>query len=163
MRVKSREIQISSASEETYRIERFVEEICDQYYINNSYFGNILIAIEEAVNNAIVHGNGNDRNKTVRIKFTPTPAGLEFTIRDEGDGFDFNSIPDPLTGEETNYNGRGLFLIRALSDETSFNKKGNKISILFKISSINTDTSIQRINELSKYFASKKTTAGKSE
>ena len=84
-----------SLPENIHQVEKFVEDICDEYNINNTYFGNILVALTEAVENAIVHGNKNNPAKNVEIIFVSKPEGLSFTIKDEGKGFDINQIPDP--------------------------------------------------------------------
>lgn len=155
MRVVTKEIRIPSVVEHMDLVEKFVEEICDAYYISNTYYGNILLAIEEAVRNAMIHGNKLDPKKEVLVQFAAKPAGLSFSITDEGDGFDYSAVPNPL--ETTGESGRGIFLIRTLADETYYNPKGNKIEIVFMISSINRDTAIDRAAKLSGYFAKQKT------
>src|ERR1035437_6271235 len=95
-----KELKIVSNRENLTQVERFVEEICDAYYITNSYFGNILLAIEEAVTNAIVHGNKLDPSKEVLITFTSQANSLCFNIADEGNGFDTDKLPDPLAADD---------------------------------------------------------------
>lgn len=160
MRLVSKELRIPSAMSNMFLVEKFVEEICDSYYISNSYYGNILLAIEEAVKNAIVHGNQLDSGKEVVIRFLAKPVGLSFSISDQGNGFNYHSIPNPLDLDDraAESAGKGIFLIRTLADETYYNTKGNNIEIVFRISSINRDTAIDRAAKLSGYFASIKTT-----
>ena len=82
-----KELKIKSSLKSLVEVEKFVEEICEIYSINNSYYGNILLAIEEASKNAILHGNSSDIRKNVLITFQNSPGGLCFTIEDEGAGF----------------------------------------------------------------------------
>jgi serine/threonine-protein kinase RsbW len=155
-----RELTISSSLSNIYKIEKFVEEICDAYYITNSYFGNILLSVEEAVKNAIIHGNKSDKRKNVRISFRRIPNGLSFTVTDQGDGFDLLDIPNPISGKsETKTQGTGIFLIRSLSDKVSFNAPGNQVEIVFYISSISQETTLNRINRVNQYFLTQKSLA----
>jgi serine/threonine-protein kinase RsbW len=60
-------LKIKSDIKEIHEVEKFVEDICDYYNINNSYFGNIIVAVSEAVENSIVHGNKQDPSKSINI------------------------------------------------------------------------------------------------
>jgi len=150
-----------SIPENIHQVEKFVEDICDEYNINNTYFGNILVALTEAVENAMVHGNKNNPTKNVEITFVSKPEGLSFTIKDEGDGFDINQIPDPtdLNVDPDEIKGRGIFLIKSLADEVNFLTKGKGVEMLFKISSINNEIAIDRINQLKSYSGTKETSS----
>lgn len=80
------------------------------------------VAVRESVINAIKHGNGEDERKRVHVEFTmlngDTPPGIAIRVRDEGPGFDPESIPDPLAPENVlKSSGRGIFLIRNFMDE----------------------------------------------
>jgi serine/threonine-protein kinase RsbW len=156
-----KELTIPSSTENLVRVEKFVDEICEAYYITNSYYGNILVAIMEAVKNAIVHGNKRDSRKKVKISFKSIPDGLCFTISDQGEGFDFRNVPNPLDMDESHAEnaGKGIFLIRSLADKISYNSKGNLVEIVFSISSINQETSLNRISYLHGYFSKQKTMA----
>ena len=150
---RKQELDFASNIKNIYQVEKFIEEISDLYHINNTYFGNLLLAITEAVTNAIVHGNANDNSKKVRVEFNSDKKGLCFKVIDEGDGFDYMNVPNPLNGlNEEEYNvGRGIFLIKSLADEVNFNESGNEIELIFKISSINQETSLDRVEKLKQY------------
>jgi serine/threonine-protein kinase RsbW len=79
------------------------------------------LAVRESVTNAIVHGNGNDKDKRVFIEFAPIDGdrqGIAIRVRDQGAGFDLTMPSDPLTPENLmKPHGRGVFLIRTLMDE----------------------------------------------
>jgi len=158
---QTKELKIPSALMNLSQIEKFVEEICDQHYLNDSYFGNILVAVEEAVKNAIIHGNKNDINKQVIITYHSGSRVLTFRIEDEGEGFDYSSVPDLLECEESVSAkiGKGIFLIRALADNVSYNDEGNSVEITFDISSIYRETTLSPINKLHQYFEKQKSLA----
>jgi serine/threonine-protein kinase RsbW len=153
----TKELKIKTVKESWPLVERFVDEICENYHITNRYYGNIILAIEEAVGNAMIHGNGNDPQKFVTISFIGKPAGLSFTIEDEGYGFNVNAIPNPIETEKKT--GNGIFLIRSLADSVKYNSTGNEVELLFNISSINQETTINRSKYLNQYFQKYKTHA----
>jgi serine/threonine-protein kinase RsbW len=152
---------LPSLPENIHKVEKFVDDICDEFNINNTYFGNILVALTEAVENAMKHGNANDPSKKVQILFTSKPEGLSFIIKDEGKGFDLSTIPDPtdLNVDADQMKGRGIFLIRNLADEVQFTENGSSVELLFKISSINHELAVDRMNLLKKYTGIRETTS----
>lgn len=78
----------------------------------------IELAVREAVANAVLHGNGCDPAKKVFLTAAVRPAGLVICVRDEGKGFDPESVPDPLgSGNLMQESGRGLFLVKAYMDK----------------------------------------------
>lgn len=156
-----KELRIASRMENLNQVERFVEEICDAYYITNSYFGNILLAIEEAVKNAIIHGNKLNPAKEVLLTFSSQASSLCFTVADQGDGFNTTQLPDPLAADDSaiENTGKGIFLIRSLADQMEFNPAGNQVEIRFFISSLYHETTLNRISQLNKYFQKQKTFA----
>lgn len=156
MMFRTQQLIIESGLQNLYKVEQFVEELSDFYNINNTYFGNILISLTEAVKNAIVHGNKEDISKMVTIVFEVRPTGMFFHVSDEGEGFDTNIVPDPT--EEKEEEGKklktGLFLIKSLSDNLIFKNNGSVIEIEFYISSINYQLSVERSKALKSYFQS---------
>jgi len=89
------------------------------------------IALREAVNNAIKHGNKENTNKRVFIDFHVFNDKLQILIKDEGTGFDISTIPDPT--EEENIlkpSGRGLFFIRSFMDEINIMESGGKGTLI---------------------------------
>jgi len=90
----------------------------------------VLIALDEAIVNAIKHGNKCDSRKAVHIVAEFNADGVRFTIADEGAGFELSSVPDPTQPcrllEPT---GRGLLLINHIMDEVCFNQRGNQLEM----------------------------------
>ena len=128
-------IELTSRLESLLEIENYVDSLCDQYSICEDDYGNILIAITEAVNNAITHGNQMDIEKKVCLNIVGGPEEIEFVVEDEGDGFDYTQVPDPTLPENLEkLSGRGIFLMTNLADEISFEDNGRKIKLKFSIS-----------------------------
>lgn len=145
-----KELRITSTLGNINLVQRFVEEVCDEFNINNSYFGNISVAINEAVKNAIVHGNKLDEKKSVYIAFGRKNEALIFVIKDQGDGFDYHNLIDPT--EEIGDNiGTGIFLINLLSDNVCFLDNGSTVEISFYVKSINQSLANERATVLGTY------------
>ena len=155
---RKEKLTLESRPENISSIERFVEEICDYYNINDTYFGNILIALTEAFQNALIHGNQNDPSKQIHVVFESKPKGLSFTVKDEGKGFDPDVVPDPLDLEiETDTEkGRGIFLMRSLSDKMVVTDEGRSIEMFFRISGIGHEAMKKRISHFNEYYQTKK-------
>lgn len=94
----------------------------------------IKLCVEEAVRNAIVHGNKSDPKRHVRMKYWLDGDALSIEIDDEGAGFDHSAVDDPTKEKNLLRNsGRGVFLIKKLMDNVEYNAKGNKIIMVKKI------------------------------
>ncbi|NMC99478.1 MAG: ATP-binding protein [Bacteroidales bacterium] len=127
-------IQFPSKIENISIIERLVDELTQQYQINSEIYGNMLVSMVEAVNNAIIHGNKLDENKSVKVEYEIENGIFTFSIKDEGNGFDYKKLPDPTTPENIEKpHGRGIFLISHLVDELSFEDNGSKLCVKIKI------------------------------
>lgn len=96
-------------------------------------YGNVIISITEAVNNAINHGNKNDPDKKVKVSYTKEKENFIFSIEDEGIGFDYDNVPDPTDPENLEkINGRGIFLMKNLVDDINFLDEGKRVELIFK-------------------------------
>lgn len=130
----NQKIRITSKAENIILVERMIEDVCDLFNINQDYYGNILVALTEAVNNAIYHGNQANESKTIDISFKTTPDYVSFVVKDEGPGFGYDNLPDPTNPENIEKpNGRGVFLMRNLADKVSFEDNGSKVILDFKV------------------------------
>lgn len=92
---------------------------------------NLFIALDEALANAIRHGNKLDTTKVVKISADLSHEEASFTVEDEGEGFDISTIPDPR--EPMNLmkaSGRGVFFISNIMDEVRYNERGNRITMV---------------------------------
>ncbi|HEB62192.1 MAG TPA: ATP-binding protein [Bacteroidetes bacterium] len=127
-------LKLTSNPRNIARVESFVEKLVEKHKISPDIYGNILISLTEAVNNAITHGNSNDESKLVIVNLLRKENLLEFKVTDEGSGFDFNQLPDPTAPENLlKIGGRGVFLMRQLSDSIKFMNNGSCVKISFHI------------------------------
>ncbi len=96
-------------------------------------FHNLVVVVTEAVVNAIVHGNREEREKEVEIRITCEERGVRCVVRDQGEGFLVDEAPDPVAPENLlREGGRGIFIIRALTTELEVERieGGSRISFL---------------------------------
>lgn len=129
-------IQIPSIIENIRMIESFIDNAKERFLLDDDIYGNIMVAVTEAVNNAIKHGNSNDSLKNVDLSLNLKEKLLMFTIKDEGGGFNYNNLPDPTAPENIEKpGGRGIFLMKHLSDEVVFKEGGKVVELRFYINS----------------------------
>jgi serine/threonine-protein kinase RsbW len=161
--IKDKRISFESSLGNLHIVTRFIEDICDHYNIFNSYFGHILTAVTEAVQNAILHGNQNNPEKKVELRFENRPDGLCFTISDQGQGFDPETLPDPTDLANDGQKGRGIFIMKTLSDEIAYADGGRTVELFFNITGIDQDLAAGRAEQIQKYFQTVMKTSGKTE
>ncbi|MCB0540333.1 MAG: ATP-binding protein [Chitinophagales bacterium] len=128
-------IKFNSTPENLSIVENYIDKVCVEHNIGPDVYGNILISITEAVNNAIYHGNENDESKFVLLQYNIDNGlrKISFIIEDEGKGFDYDNLPDPTSPDNlATIGGRGVFLIKQLADWVIFNDQGNIIELQFK-------------------------------
>jgi serine/threonine-protein kinase RsbW len=115
-------------------LESFVAKMVEYYKISPDKFGDILVSITEAVNNAIIHGNRQDESKVVQIQLCKHRDCIAIRVTDEGKGFDYRKLPDPTCPENRRtLGGRGVFLMRQLADKLRFDNNGSTVEIHFKL------------------------------
>jgi serine/threonine-protein kinase RsbW len=155
--MEPQEITFASNPENKLYIEKFVNSIFDELNISKDYYGIILTSLSEAVDNAIKHGNKNNPEKYVHIIFESKPDGLAFSIKDEGDGFDFNKIPDPTEVQKdgTYFEGKGIFKIKSLADSVTFSDHGRMIETIFNVPGVNHQLASERVKSLKSFFKEK--------
>ena len=96
----------------------------------------VRLALEEALANAIKHGNRYDRAKTITVSAEVGAEETAITVADEGPGFDPRHLPDPRADENLEKpGGRGIMLMRAYMDEVAFNERGNEVRMIKRTSS----------------------------
>ena len=131
---ENQKLLIPSKSENIVLVEKLVDDVCDLFDIKEDIYGHLLVALTEAVNNALQHGNKANPNKNIEITFKVKNETLFFTIKDEGPGFDPSTLPDPTDPANIEKpTGRGIFLMKHLADEVSFEDKGTKVILEFKL------------------------------
>lgn len=127
-------LELESNPKNIAEVEPFVLQIVQEYSVGEELFGNMLITLTEAVSNAIIHGNHAKMSKKVYISTQCCSEKIAFTVEDEGSGFDPEALPDPTAPENIlNPGGRGVFLMRQLSDKVLFHKNGRVVELEFNI------------------------------
>lgn len=130
--MKKISIEIPSLSENIRIIESFIDNAKEKYHLDDDIYGNIMIAVTEAVNNAIKHGNNNNSSKNVSLSLSLAEGLIKFRIEDEGSGFEYENLPDPTSPENLEKpGGRGIFLMKHLADEVSFAERGKVVELSF--------------------------------
>ena len=125
-------LQLESNSSCISEVEKYVRQLFEHFGIDTELYPNILISITEAVNNAVQHGNCNDRTKVVFVRAHKNQRILCCEISDEGRGFDPSLLPDPTAPENVEKpGGRGVFLMRQLSDRVRFKDNGSTVELEF--------------------------------
>lgn len=107
--------------------QEIVDAIEQQDYKREAVFA-VRLALDEALVNAVKHGNQNDPDKTVHVEFTIDEDRMVIQIEDQGPGFVPDELPDPTAEENLSRpNGRGVMLMRAYMTEVDFNERGNRV------------------------------------
>lgn len=119
---------ISSKESELQRVEEFINEVFTFYKFPKTCFNKVLLCISEAIVNAIAHGNKGDHRKKVELSVDCKTHLISVVITDEGEGFDFTSLPDPTQKDNLlKESGRGIHIIKSIAKTFSFNDKGNSL------------------------------------
>ena len=127
-------LQLPSKYESITLLEALIEEIADKYQVSDDTFANMMTCLNEAVVNAIVHGNKLDADKMVIVNAEVEPKRVVWTVTDRGLGFDYNNLADPTAPDKLEeLTGRGVFILKHLADQCIFNASGNEVELHFKI------------------------------
>jgi serine/threonine-protein kinase RsbW len=121
-------VVISSDPAEARRVQDHIERALKAHQFDDRDVFSIRLALEEALVNAIKHGNQMDRAKKVHIAYDITPERFTIRITDEGPGFDLGDVPDPVAAENLERPcGRGLLLMRHYMTDVAFDPPGNRV------------------------------------
>jgi len=127
-------IKFQSKIENINIVEKLVDEVSAKEKLSSEIYGNLLVAMVEAVNNAIIHGNKLDETKEVVVNYGIENGYFWFNVKDQGVGFNYNKLPDPTSAENIEKpHGRGIFLMSHLVDEIKFEENGTKVCLKIKI------------------------------
>lgn len=111
-------IIIPSSTDFLADVDNYVEEKLCGANIDASIITDIAISVSELVNNAIIHGNGSNVEKQVEINLTVSASDLKITVQDQGSGFDYDHLPDPIDDQNLLREvGRGLFIVKNFVDD----------------------------------------------
>jgi len=132
-KTKKFSLVIPSQVEEIEQVEALTEKAATHAKFTEDEKDSLAIAVTEAVNNAILHGNKKDPAKHVHVDITSTHDTIRIVIRDEGDGFNPQKIENPLEPKNLlKESGRGVFIVRSLMDEVHFDftKGGTELTLV---------------------------------
>ena len=108
-----------------------IENFLKSYKIDDSTLFDVRLCVEEAVRNAIVHGNKYNKKLSVFVNYSFRDGKLIIEVEDEGKGFNPKKVPDPTKGKYLlKAGGRGVYLIQKLMDEVEYKDGGNKLSMV---------------------------------
>ena len=132
-------ISISSEISNIVKVENFVETFTDYFALPSVLYGKISLSVIEAVNNAILSGNKRQPDKMVSLVAEKTDKQFKVTVSDEGEGFDYevilncDFISDIKPDNINKITGRGLYLMKTLSDELIFENGGSTVTLVFNL------------------------------
>ncbi|HNX65531.1 MAG TPA: ATP-binding protein [Bacteroidales bacterium] len=127
------ELKIQSNIDNLIKVENLIDNLSKRLGVSDEVYGKVLVSTIEAVNNAIIHGNKNVESKAVYLVCSSNGSSLTIIVKDEGEGYNFNNIPDPTSVENLEkLSGRGVFIMKKLADDIEFNEFGNEVKMTFK-------------------------------
>ena len=130
----NQDVSIASEIGNIVKVENFIDYFSDVYNVEPDVFGKISLCVIEAVNNAILYGNKLDSSKYVKFLVYEEEKRLFVAVKDEGEGFDYSYIPDPTLPDNIEKDaGRGLYLMKTLSDDLIFEDGGSKVTMVFNL------------------------------
>lgn len=119
-------LEIESNPNNLITVEEFVNYFSKEINLDESKLPGLLLAVTEAVTNAIIHANKSDSNKKVQMSVKTENGKLIISVKDEGKGFDPSKVPDPTEPENLlKDSGRGLYLMRVYMDDLKYNVTEN--------------------------------------
>ena len=124
-------IEIVSVFPQAKQVEDLIIEQAEKLGYSEEDIFALRLSLEEALTNAIRHGNGQDPQKKVKIRYRAQPEEVEIYIADEGKGFDPSLVPDPTREDKLECpSGRGIMLMRAYMDLLEYNVRGNEVHLV---------------------------------
>jgi serine/threonine-protein kinase RsbW len=112
--------------------EEVVAAVKDAGYADASVFA-VRLALEEAVSNAVKHGNAGDERKPLQISWSIGADELEISVQDEGPGFEPQAVPDPTDPDRLELpSGRGLLLMQSYMTAVEHNERGNRVVLRYR-------------------------------
>jgi|AntRauTorcE11897_2_1112592.scaffolds.fasta_scaffold00183_21 serine/threonine-protein kinase RsbW len=128
-------LSLKSTYEEVEKVEGLLNSLQSELGFNDEFYARLMLAVSEAATNGIVHGNQLDASKSLEISAFREGDLLIIETQDQGDGFDPDTLPDPLAEENLlKTSGRGVFLMEEYADEVEYSEGGTKLTLKFKLS-----------------------------
>ena len=127
--------KFASDPDNLVEVEKFITEVADEFNLDDEIKNNLSLSLSEAASNAMVHGNKLDPKKYVDIKITVSDDKIEVVIKDEGNGFDPSSVPDPTAPENLlKDSGRGIHIMKTFLKNMRYNFTDSGTEVILEIS-----------------------------
>ncbi|HET8865179.1 MAG TPA: ATP-binding protein [Gracilimonas sp.] len=127
-------LTLRSSYEEIEKVEGLLNDLQSELGFNDEFYARLMLAVSEAATNGIVHGNQLDESKSLEITAFQDGNLLIFETRDEGEGFDPDTLPDPLAEENLlKTSGRGVFLMEEYADRVEYSEGGTRLTLTFNL------------------------------
>ena len=127
------EIAVQSSLEKVRDVEGKILESAEEYGFNSADMFAIRLCLEEALTNAVRHGNNSDQSKSVKVKYRFVDKALDVYVEDQGAGFNPEAVPDPRCEQNIcKPGGRGLLLMKSYMDCVEYVGKGNIVHMIKK-------------------------------
>ena len=125
------QIKISTCFGQARQAEDRIIELAGEHGYNDEDIFALRLSLEEALTNAVKHGNRRDQSKFINIRYCVNHERVDIYIADEGEGFDPLTVPDPTRAENLELpSGRGLMLMKVYMDSIEFNQAGNEVHMI---------------------------------
>lgn len=131
-------------------VEERLFHFCQECHVGD-YCSAVTVAAMQAVENAIVHGNGSDSTKEVSLTFGTCRGGIFVEVVDQGCGFDFGRYGALPSDNQTA--GEGIFVMKSLSDRMTFSDEGRRVRMEFMVAGIAPTDALERIAVLQEHFS----------
>lgn len=129
--VYTQSLAVPSTTESVGGLCRQLLDQAKEYGYSEDEIFAIHLSLEEALTNAVRHGNKSDPTKAVAVEVLITPEKFDISIADQGSGFNPDTLPDPRLGENLyKTEGRGVLLIRAYMDVIEYSERGNCVHLI---------------------------------
>ena len=125
-------IEIVASIDELSKVESAIEQLYEDGTLTEVNYGNVIVASTEAALNAINHGAKGDARMKVKFQLEVLEKEIVIVVEDSGIGFDYNNLPDPTDPVNIEKgSGRGIFIMKNLSDSLEFENNGAKVIMKF--------------------------------
>jgi len=129
-------IRINAQLEDLTKVEAIIDGLHEEGKLPEEAYGNILVVATEATLNAINHGSKSDSSKQIDFLLIIEGRTMTLEVSDSGKGFDFENLPDPTDPANLEkVNGRGIYIMRNLSDDLEFLNAGATVKVTFELES----------------------------
>jgi serine/threonine-protein kinase RsbW len=123
-------VEFYSSLDRARQLEGEILDACTKHHFSEDDVFAIKLSLEEALVNAVKHGNKLDPAKLVRVQYRVNESRFDIVIEDQGEGFNPAELPDPTADENLEMcSGRGILLMRAYMSSVVYNPQGNKVTL----------------------------------